>query len=130
MFPFFQSSGNIPHLKQLLNILKRGSIIASPDIFTMQILIISWPWAVRIEFTDDYFNIILREFNVCQELIGNGNSWWGEDTVIFNNWALLCKKRIKEISFFTKICSNFVIVKKVWMQGTFLSFNIVFSNHQ
>ena len=26
---------------------------------------------IRIEFTDDSFNIILHEFNVCQVLIGN-----------------------------------------------------------
>ena len=45
-FPFFQSSGNIPHFKQPFNILKRGSIIARPDIFTMRILIISWPWTL------------------------------------------------------------------------------------
>ena len=29
---------------------------------------------IRIEFSDDTFYIILREFNVCQLLIGNGNS--------------------------------------------------------
>ena len=44
-FPFFQSSEYIPHFKQSFNVLKRGSIIARPDIFTMRILIISWPWA-------------------------------------------------------------------------------------
>ena len=46
MFPFFQSSRNISHINQFLNILKRGSIIASPEIFNMQILIISWPGAL------------------------------------------------------------------------------------
>ena len=35
MFPFFQSSGNIPHFKQFVNIMKRRSFIASPDIFNM-----------------------------------------------------------------------------------------------
>ena len=26
---------------------------------------------VKIEFTDDYFNISLREFNICQVPVGN-----------------------------------------------------------
>ena len=38
---FFQFSGNIPHFKQFLNTLKRGSIIMSPYILNVQILIIS-----------------------------------------------------------------------------------------
>ena len=68
---------------------------------------------ITIEFTDDSFNVILREFNVCQLLIGNENNWWGENTVIFNNCALFYKKRIKKIGFFTKICNKFVIVKNM-----------------
>ena len=102
MFPFFQSSRNIPQFKQFLNILKRSSIIASvaghfQHANTDHIMTMSFS---RIEFTDDSFNIIFHEFNVCQVLIGNGISWWGENTVIFNNWALFCKKRIKRDRLF------------------------------
>ena len=126
---------------QFLNIFNRGSIIAWANIFNMRILIISWRWALlisgfyysvgghfqyansdhimalsftRVEFTDDYFNTIVREFNVYQVLIGNGISWWGENTdlqKIFNNWSQFCKNRINDISLFTKICNKFVIAK-------------------
>ena len=64
----------------------------------------------RVEFTDDSFNIILCELNIFKIMIDNGMSWWGENTFIFNNWALFCKQRIKEIEFFTKICNKFIIV--------------------
>ena len=47
---------------------EKGSIIASN---TDHIMTMSF---IRIESTDDSFNIILREFNVCQVLISNGNS--------------------------------------------------------
>ena len=73
MFPFSQSSENIPHFKQFLNILKRGSIIAGhyQHANTDHIMTMSF---ISIEFTGDSFNIILRERNVCQVLIDNGNS--------------------------------------------------------
>ena len=85
---------------------------------------------ISIEFTDDSFNIVLRERNVCQVLIDNGSSWWVENTVILNNWALFCKKRIKEIGVFTKIINKLLSSKIGGVKGTFLSFNIVFSNYQ
>ena len=76
MFPFFQSSANISHFKQFLNILKRERFYYSvaghfqyantDHIMTMTF--------IRIEFADESFNIILREFNVRQVLIGNRNS--------------------------------------------------------
>ena len=45
---FFPVIWKCSTFKQFLNILKRGSIIASTfsDIFNMRILIISWPWAL------------------------------------------------------------------------------------
>ena len=49
------------------DILKRGFPHANTEhIMTMTFM--------RIEFTDGSFNLILHEFNVCQVLIGNGNS--------------------------------------------------------
>ena len=44
IFSLLQSCGSIPQFKQFLNILKRGSIIVSPGIFKIRILIISCPW--------------------------------------------------------------------------------------
>ena len=81
---------------------------------------------IRINFTDDFSNIILREFNVCQVLIVNGISWWGEKNVIFNNWAVLQKKELKRTVYLLKpvtIC-NFLSWKIGKVQGTFSSFNI------
>ena len=69
--------------------------------------------SVRIEFTNDSFNIILCEFNVWQVLIGNKLSWWRENTVIFNKWASFYKKRVKEIGFFTEICNKFVVMNNM-----------------
>ena len=75
MFSFFQSSGNIPHFKQFLNNLKQFYYSVTgyfQHANTDHIITMSF---IRIEFTDNSFNIILHEFNVCQVLIGgNGNS--------------------------------------------------------
>ena len=46
MFPFFWSPGNIPQFKQFSKIVRRGSAIASTNIFNIQILIRSWSWAL------------------------------------------------------------------------------------
>ena len=73
MFPFIQSSENISHFKQFLNILKTSYSVAGhyQHANTDHIMTMSF---IRIEFRDDSFNTILREFKVCQVLIGNGNS--------------------------------------------------------
>ena len=73
MFPFIQSSENISHFKQFLNILKTSYSVAGhyQHANTDHIMTMSF---IRIEFRDDSFNTILREFNVWQVLIGNGNS--------------------------------------------------------
>ena len=113
MFPFFQSFANISHFKQFLNILKRerGSIIASLDIFNMRILIISWPWPLLGSSLQ--MNLLISSF--VNSMFARYWSVTGivdeERTLIFNNWALFCKKRIKEIGFFTKISSKFVMMK-------------------
>lgn len=65
---------------------------------------------VRIKFTDGSFTIIFREFNIWLVLIGNVISWWRENTVTCNNLVLFCKRRIKDISFFTKISNKFIIM--------------------
>ena len=119
-FPLFLSSRNILHFKRFMNIAKRVSI-------TDHIMTSSF---VRIEFRDDSFNIILCKFSVCQVLICNGISWWGENRVIFNNWALFWKKGFKDICFFTKSCKKFVIMNNRQDVRSFLLFNIVFSNNQ
>ena len=49
----------------------------------------------------------------------------GENTVVFNIWALFCKKR-KKSAFLLKSVTNLLSWKIDGMQGTFLSFNIVF----
>ena len=74
---------------------------------------------IRIEFTDDSFNIILHEFNVCQVLVDNGNSWWEENTVIFNNWALFYKKELKRSAFLLKYVTNLLSWKIGGIQRTF-----------
>ena len=66
MFPFFRH----PEYSTCSNILKKGSIhfqhVNTDHIITMSF--------IRIEFRNDLFNIILREFKICQVLISNGNS--------------------------------------------------------
>ena len=75
MFPFFQSSGNIPHFKHFFGYFEKKFYYRVVGRFqhanTDHIITKSF---IRIEFADDSFNIILREFNVCQVLIGNGNN--------------------------------------------------------
>ena len=44
--------------------------------------------------------------------------------VIFNNWALFYKKRIKEMGFLLKSATNLLSLITSGMQGIFLSFNI------
>ena len=69
MFPFFQSSGDIPHFKQFLNILKRGGYFQHAN--TDHIMTMSF---TRVESIDGSFNIILHELNVSQVPIRNGIS--------------------------------------------------------
>ena len=71
--------------------MKRGSSITPRDIFNYDMMMSF----IRIKFTDGSFIIILCELNIRQVLIGNGISRWGEYTVIINNLALFCRKRIK-----------------------------------
>ena len=127
MFHSFQPSGNIPHFKQFWKEVYYSVAGHFQHANTDHIMSMGF---IRIEFTDDSFNIILCEFDVFQVLISNGNSWWGENTVIFNNWALFSKKTIKKIDFFTKICNKFVIVENRRDARNFFSFNIVISNDQ
>ena len=61
---------------------------------------------VKIDFTDDSFNIILCEFNIWQVLIGNGITWWRGNTAFFNDWALFCKKNLKDQLFLLKSLTN------------------------
>ena len=35
-----------------------------------------------------------------------------QDTTAWDRWALFCKKRVKNISFFLKICNKFIINKQ------------------
>ena len=65
---------------------------------------------VKIDFTDDSFNIILYEFNIWQVLIGNGITWWRGNTTFFNDWALFCKKELKRSAFFTKITNKYMLL--------------------
>ena len=79
-----------------------------------------------IEFTDDSFNINVREFNVCQVLIGNGISWWENNTVFFNNWALFWKrKELKKWVFSIKSVTNLLW----WIIGKLIDFLSFFLNH-
>ena len=61
---------NIPHFKEFLNTVKKRFKYSVAGHFqhanTNHIITMSF---IRIEFKDDSFNIILREFNVCQVLI-------------------------------------------------------------
>ena len=92
VLPFFKSSGNISDFKQFLKTVKSFFYSVTghfQHVNTDHVMTMSF---VRIEFTNYSFHIFLREFNVGQVLIGNGISWWGENTVIFNNWALFYKQ--------------------------------------
>ena len=102
MFPFFQSSGNIPHFRQFLNILKRCFIIASPDIFNMWTLIKSWPWKV-----DEGRTLLFSIIEHC-----------------------FARKELKRSAFLLKYVTNLFSWKICGIQRTFLLFNIVFSNVQ
>ena len=134
----FSSPAQIFHILSTFWKFWRGSIIASPVIFNMWLLIISWLWAllgsrlqiiVNIIFISS-FNTILREFNFYQVLIGSGISWWSENTVIFKNWALFCKKELKRLAFLLIPVTNFLSWKIGGLQGTFFSLNIFSNNDQ
>ena len=99
MFPFFQSSGNIPHFKQFSNVLKRGSIIATPDIFKMRILIISWPWALlgsSLQIIRLMSFLVNSMFTRYWYLMGIDDE--GRTLLIIEH--CFSKKRIKEIGFY------------------------------
>ena len=48
---YFQSSVNIPHFKQFLNVMKGGLITALPNIFNWCVMIMRF---IRIEFTNSH----------------------------------------------------------------------------
>ena len=97
-FPFFQPSGNIPHFKQVLNTLKSLSIIVSPDIFNMRILILLWPWALlwsslqMIFLISSFMNSMFARYWSVMWLVGE------RKTVLFSlieHW--FAKKTVTEI---------------------------------
>ena len=87
MFPFFFFSGNIPQFKQFSKIVRRGSAIASTNIFNIQILIRSWSWALL----GSILQIIILKSSFVYLIFDRQwprISQWREKTVTFNNWAL------------------------------------------
>ena len=121
---YFQSCGNIPHFKQFLNILKRGSIIVLPENFNMRTLIISWSWALlgsslqMILLISSFMNSVFARYWSTMRIVHKGGGGGGVeglggggDTVIFNNWVLFCKRRSEEVGIFTKISNKFVVMK-------------------
>ena len=131
MFHFFQSSRNIPHFKQFLNILKRGSILVSPDIFNMLMLII-WSWALlglslqMILLRWSFVNSMFARYWSVMRLVDEGRTLLF--SIIDNCFA---KEELKRSVFFLKSSyPNLLSWKIGGMQGTFLPFNMVFSNGQ
>ena len=123
MFPFFQSSGNIPHFKQFLNILKRGSIIASPDTFNMRILIISWPWALlgsslqMILLISFFMNSLFVRYWSVMGLVGEGRALF--ISKIEHSFA---KKELQRSAFLLKFVTKLLSWKIWWDARNFLVF--------
>ena len=126
MFPFFYSSRNIPHFKEFLNILKRGSIIASPDTFNMRILIISWPWALlgsslqMIHLISSFVNSMFDRYWSVMVLVDEGR------TLLFSiTEHCFAKKQLKKLAFLWKYVTSLLSRRISRIQGTFQSFNIM-----
>ena len=120
VLPFFKSSGNNSNFRQFLKTVKSFFYSVTEHfqhVNTDHAMTMSF---VGIEFANDSFHIILRGFNIGQVLVVNEISWWRENTVIFNNWALFYKKKTKEIGLFTEICIKFVVINNRWNARNFI----------
>ena len=64
---------------------------------------------IRIEFTDDSFNIILREFDVCQVLIVTGIVDEGRTLLFSIIEHYFAKKELKRWAFLLKPVTNLLL---------------------
>ena len=113
---FFHSEGNFPFSKHDRKVMPSGLQIDSSQIFNIQILIISWPWALfglryLIIFKISYVENSTDEIGLHVFLVRT------EGSLLFNKKTLPWKKIIKDFSLFLKVYDETAIVQQRWNAG-------------
>ena len=110
---FFQSEENFPFFRQSLKIIDSGLHIELIHNFIIQILNISWPWALIGSKL-----LIIAEITSVEKLTVSSDSFvsfarlLGKTLLLFNRVYWFAKKSIKKFSFLVKVCYKFIFMKQ------------------
>ena len=131
ILPFFQSDGNIPFVKQSLNMSSKGLHNESSHSFNIRMLILSWPWALfGLRFWIIFNMSLFTNFTIDKRLSVKKWSRGGSLLSFLIKEHCFAKKELKSSAFSLKSVINLLLWNNGGITGILQLFRKMFNRAQ